>query len=133
MAASHLRSTSTQLRAPVFWTLVGGVSLIGSALLVPSIGANIALVDMALVLVIGYWIHTLGRSEESPERGLLRSAAPWFLLIAFATVVALFGVGFPSWALLHIAESSLRCSRSSSLRTGCSGSVEPICGSSARS
>ncbi len=105
MAASHLRSTSTQLRAPAFWTLVGGVSLIGSALLVPSIGANIALVDMALVLVIGYWIHTLGRSEESPERGLLRSAAPWFLLIAFATVVALFGVGIPSWALLHIAQS----------------------------
>lgn len=101
-APSHPRAGSG-LSSFGIRTWCGILALFGSAILVPRLGPNGAVIDPVLLALVFFGMRSLVRQPTSPVRPLLRGSVPWLWLIALGTVVSLFGVGLASWALVQIA------------------------------
>jgi hypothetical protein len=110
--APYERKPATSLRHPAIAaqsvpfgirTWCGILALFGSAVLVPRIGPNGAIVDPILLAIIFFGVRSLARRQDSPARVLLRASVPWLWLIALGTVVSLFSAGLAGWALQQIA------------------------------
>ena len=84
--------------------LVAAVAFIGSAVLVPRLGPNLAIVDAALVLLVATGMVVLRRGQAPPAAEALKTLAPWLIVIAFATVVSLYSAGVESWALIALGQ-----------------------------
>lgn len=71
-------------------------AVVGSMLLAPTFGPNIAAVDVVLAVAIA--VACTG-GPRSPARRLLLACVPAFWLILLGSMMGLFGVGLTTWAI----------------------------------
>lgn len=82
------------------------LACLGSVVLRPGIGPNLAAVDVVIVAIVLAGCADLLR-RRTPARDCLAGALPWLWLILLGSVGSLVAVGLTSWALDSLARSAL--------------------------
>lgn len=96
--AQLIRPLSRRERRAV---LLFGIAIAGSAVLTAGLPLNLAPADpfIGVILVLG--LTAMFRGEGGPFRNVIHRSAPFVWLLALASAVSLFGVGFALWAVDH--------------------------------
>ncbi|MCC5951649.1 MAG: O-antigen ligase family protein [Acidimicrobiia bacterium] len=96
------RSLWRHPEGPIWLGVLMFLAYAGTAVLVPTLPLNLAMVDGVIFLLIVIGVVNMSR-RGSAALALWRRCMPWIFLIVVATFIPLIGVGLPAWALSSTA------------------------------